>query len=356
MLTQIDLPVSGLVLSALERIDRLRSAWQASETAPEQLASSEEAARIRAVGASCRLSGIRLSDDEVADVLIDASLQPTDACHTRGYADAVARALPGSHELLTCEDLRAMHAVLMGEGAHLSPYRTQAYHPEAFDENGQAVGRVFSTLPPHLIESKLEELTTWLEFEMRTGDRHPALVIGAFTLGLMAACPFDGGNGRLARLLIPKLMLRAGYGYAPYAAIEPYFEENRQDFYESYDLSQTHFWKGSGQLGPWIDFFVGMLKLHAAEIEARFGLHGEDEDLPPLQQAIVESVQRHGVVDAGLLLKETGANRNTLKDNLRRLVDRGLLERTGKKRGTRYHAPGLKQAATATAAAAAGGE
>ena len=32
----------------------------------------------------------------------------------------------------------------------------------------------------------------------------------------------------------------------------------------------------------------------------------------------------------------TGANRNTLKDNLRRLVDRGMLERIGSKRGTIY--------------------
>ena len=59
-------------------------------------------------------------------------------------------------------------------------------------------------------------------------------------------------------------------------------------------------------------------------------------DYPPLQQAILSTVREHGSVDAGLLLRATGANRNTLKDNLRRLVDRGALEKTGQRRGTRY--------------------
>ena len=47
-------------------------------------------------------------------------------------------------------------------------------------------------------------------------------------------------------------------------------------------------------------------------------------------------ISEHGVVDAGLLIQATGANRNTLKDNLRRLVERGLLEKSGQRRGTRY--------------------
>jgi Fic family protein len=38
-------------------------------------------------------------------------------------------------------------------------------------------------------------------------------------------------------------------------------------------------------------------------------------------------------------MRATGANRNTLKDNLRRLVDRGNLERLGQRRGTRYRIP-----------------
>ena len=65
----------------------------------------------------------------------------------------------------------------------------------------------------------------------------------------------------------------------------------------------------------------------------------EYADLSPLQRHILDTVQRHGSAEAGLLMKVTGANRNTLKDNLRRLVDQGALERLGKRRGTRYRMP-----------------
>ena len=67
-----------------------------------------------------------------------------------------------------------------------------------------------------------------------------------------------------------------------------------------------------------------------------------------MQQAILQAVREHGNVDAGLLLKATGANRNTLKDNLRRLVTRGVLEKTGLKRGTRYRLATVERAKTAS--------
>ena len=59
-------------------------------------------------------------------------------------------------------------------------------------------------------------------------------------------------------------------------------------------------------------------------------------ELSPLQRAILDAVREHGTVAASLLMVATGANRNTLKDNLRRLVDRGLIERLGERRGSIY--------------------
>ena len=57
-------------------------------------------------------------------------------------------------------------------------------------------------------------------------------------------------------------------------------------------------------------------------------------------------MREHGSVDAALLLKATGANRNTLKDNLRRMVQKGLLDKTGQRRGTRYQLAAFDQPRT----------
>jgi Fic family protein len=239
---------------------------------------------------------------------------------------------------LTSLDLRRLHAVLTGRAAAgPSPWRTAGhYHREAFDRHGHATGRVFSALPAHLLQEKVDELLTWMEFELHAGERHPVLVIGTFILGLHAASPFDSANSRLARVLITLLLERAGYAYVPYSSIEAQIEELRNEYHESYDLSQTHLWKGECDLGPWLAFFLDVLSRQRERVEVKLALEREASAFPPLQLAILDTVREHGTVDAGLLLRATGANRNTLKDNLRKLVDRGALEKSGERRGTRY--------------------
>ena len=187
-----------------------------------------------------------------------------------------------------------------------------------------------------MLEQKLEELVTWLEFELRDEKLHPVLVVGAFVHGLLVASPFASCNARLSRVLIAKLLQRAGYEHLPFASVEKVIEDEREAYLDAFDRSQARFWKGEADLGPWLTFFFEMLAEHRRRVDALLERERGALELPPLQQAILQTVREHGTVDAGLLLKETGANRNTLKDNLRRLVERGALERTGERRGTRY--------------------
>jgi Fic family protein len=195
---------------------------------------------------------------------------------------------------------------------------------------------VFSTAPPRLVDEQTEELLTWLEFELRAGERHPALVVGGFVLGLLAVSPFQRANGRVARVLSSRLLERAGYGFLPLASLEAHIEELRESYYEAYDRSTAGIWSGEADLRPWIRFFLEVLGRVRERVEAKIELERAASDYSPLQRAIIDAVRDHGNVDAGLLIQATGANRNTLKDNLRRLVQLGVLEKSGERRGTRY--------------------
>ncbi len=288
--------------------------------------------------ASLRMAGIRVGDGEVAALLAGESLPLSDAGQIRGYAGAIEQGLP-STGLLSPLDLRRIHHVLMGRGATgsgESPWRTAALHREEFDEDGRATGRVFPTLPPRLIAEKTEQLSTWLEYELRTAEQHPVLVVAAFVLGLLSISPFDIGNGRLGRLSAGLLLDRAGYEFLPYSSLETGIEQRRQSYYNAIDGSQTRLWTGEADLSPWIEFFVDALSVQREALERRLDVELTAGELPPLQQAILDAAREHGTVDAGLLLAATGANRNTLKDNLRRMVERGVLRKTGTRRGTRY--------------------
>jgi len=339
MVVDFRLPVSTELLNDISQFDRFQGRWSGQPSiSAERLRRIGEATRTVSVGASCRLAGIRVTDAEVAAVLRGEGASICDAGEILGYAEAMRRdPLPAS-ELLSGDFLRTLHAEILGRNGAVdpSPWRTHPLHREAFDADGKASGHVFPSLPPRFVQRKTEELVTWLELELRTRQQHPVLVTATFVLCLLAISPFESANGRLARLLGGLLLLRAGYSAIPYASLELGMEELRVDYHESISRSQTGLWTDEPSLEPWLTFFVKVLGRHRDRLQKKISLEREVQDYPPLQQAILEAVREHGTVDAGLLLLSTGANRNTLKDNLRRLVQRGVLEKIGQRRGTRY--------------------
>jgi Fic family protein len=159
-------------------------------------------------------------------------------------------------------------------------------------------------------------------------------------LYLVASCPFPRGNGRIAHLLSVHLLRRAGYDYMPYASLEGVLEEMRDEYFDAMDTAETRLWSGEADLLPWMNFYLKALERHRDRVRAKLDLERRATEFSPLQRKIVETVKQHGTVAAGLLIEATGANRNTLKDNLRRLVQLGVLEKMGERRGTRYRLAG----------------
>ena len=353
----INLPTNPEILKLVSQLDQFRGFWASgSSVPPDRLARLHEATRIQSVAASCRIAGIRVAEAEVASVLSgDGAMTPLHL-EIAGYATAVDRAFPHQGPLVTGDEIATLNAVLMGKPGDPpvpSPMRDAPLHLEVFDADGRALGRVLQTLPPRLLRDKIEDLVTWLELELRSSDKHPLLVIGAVFIFLTAISPYERGNGRTARAMLPHLLRRAGYGFADYASLERVFDEMRLGYYDAIDASQTKLWTDEADLTPWLTFYLRALSVLATRLQAKVDLELQARELPPLQRAILETIREHGTGAASLLLTATGANRNTLKDNLRRLVDRGLLERIGSKRGTFYR---IATGEAPVAAVAAGDE
>ena len=336
------LPVSPEILAEVSALDRFLGRWSTAQSVPaERLRLIEREARAHSAAASCRIAGLQVSDADAWSLLEGRNTSITGAEEVLGYARALNRELPPDGTLLGGDLLRALHAEMLGLGdSALSPWREGTLHREGFDAEGRATGYVFSTLPARYAQQKTEELTTWLEIELRNRGQHPALVIGAFLLCFLSISPFERANGRMSRLLAHLLLRRAGYGFLPYASLDSKMEASRHDYWDAVSRSQTHLWTEEADLEPWLSFFLGVLGRHRSDVEARIAAELRVQDFPPLQRAILEAVHEHGSVDAALLIQETGANRNTLKDNLRRLVRGGVIEKIGERRATRYRLPG----------------
>lgn len=336
----ITLPTNPEILKLVSQVDQFRGFWASgSAVPPDRLARLHEATRVQSVAASCRIAGIRVAEAEVAGVLSGARTMTPLQLEIAGYATAMDRAFPHLGPLVTGDEIGTLNAVLLGKPGDPpspSPLRDAPLHLEVFDADGRALGRVLQTLPPRLLRDKIESLVTWLELELRSSRHHPLLVVGAVFIFYTAISPYERGNGRTARAMVPHLLRRSGYGFADYASLERVFDEMRLGYYDAIDASQTKLWTEEADLTPWLTFFLRALCVMSTRLQAKVDLEIQARELPPLQRAIVETIREHGTGAASLLLASTGANRNTLKDNLRRLVDRGLLERIGSKRGTFY--------------------
>lgn len=85
-------------------------------------------------------------------------------------------------------------------------------------------------------------------------ERDPLVQIAVAHYQFEAIHPFNDGNGRVGRLLIPLFLYERKLLSKPYVYISKYFEEHRRDYY---DLLADVSYKGEWL--PWIRFFLNGL-------------------------------------------------------------------------------------------------
>ena len=207
----------------------------------------------------------------------------------------------------------------------------------AFDENGQQLGIVFETATPFETPRLMEELIVWSNATFETKALHPLLVIGIFVMTFLAIHPFQDGNGRLSRILTALLLLRCGYAYTPYSSLESVIENSKQGYYLALRQTQQTIHTDSPNWQPWLVFFLRALQQQMWRLKKKVEReHLVLAELPALSLQILEFAREHGRVTMGEILTLTGANRNTVKGHLHKLVDGKYLEIIGKGRGVWY--------------------
>jgi Fic family protein len=136
------------------------------------------------------------------------------------------------------------------------------------------------------------------------------------------------------------MLLQAGYSYVPYSSLESVIEQSKEPYYLALRQTQSTIRSQSPDWQPWLLFFLRALQKQKRNLAAKV----EREKivlaaLPELAVQIVEHARHHGRVTIGEMVRLTGANRNTLKQHLRRLVELGHLKQYGARKGTWYGLP-----------------
>jgi Fic family protein len=346
MLRTDSLQITPETLSLIARIDEFKGAWRALGTlAPDRLQALRRVATIESIGSSTRIEGSKLSDREVEKLLANLEIKTFDTRDEQevaGYAELMELVFSSWQDIPFNENhIKQLHQTLLRhsekDARHRGQYKTNTNSVAAFDENGVQIGIVFETASPFDTPRLMAELVEWTAQERDKAHLHPLLIIAFFTVVFLEIHPFQDGNGRLSRVLTTLLLMQAGYAYVPYSSLESVVEANKEAYYLALRQTQGTIRTEAPNWQPWLVFFLRSLHEQVRRLEKKV----EREKivlaaLPQLQLQIVEFAREHGRVTIGNAILLTGASRNTLKQHLRSLVERGLLKQQGGGRGVWY--------------------
>lgn len=339
------LHLSQEILQKVARIDEFRGLWKGSlRLSPQTLGRLKRSVLITSTGASTRIEGSKMSDDEVARLIAGLKSTPPkgrDAQEVAGYADVLGRIFDNWRTFKITEgQILHFHKMLLNfserDAEHRGKYKTMANTVVMRKEGGEEVV-IFDPTPPYLVKKEMDDALFWLDEEMKKKEIHPLLLVANFVFEFLAIHPFRDGNGRLSRALTTLLLLKIGYTYVPYISLDEIIEERKIDYYLALRRTQSKHKTENEDIAPWLSFLLDALLEQVKRAEAVME-NDQPEKLLSEKQLMIYQLFQTGtmsVSEISLLLRGL-IPMATVKQALYRLVDLKLVERIGVKRGARY--------------------
>lgn len=340
------LMITSDLLKLIGGIDEFKGAWRAiGRIAPERLSALRRIATIESAASSTRIEGAKLTDREVERLLSNLDIKAfasRDEQEVAGYAEAMETVFASWDSIdLTENHIRQLHRDLLKystkDERHRGEYKSLPNDVAAFAADGKNLGVVFATASPFETPRLMSNLVGWAAAALRNDEAHPLIVIAIFIVTFLAIHPFQDGNGRLSRVLTTLLLLRSGYAYVPYSSLESVIEQTKEHYYVALRQTQGTIRTAKPDWKPWLVYFVGALSEQKKRLEKKI----ERErlllgDLPELSVKILELCRERGRVSISDIATVTQESRNTIKDHVAALTDKGYLARHGAGRGTWY--------------------
>ncbi len=205
-------------------------------------------------------------------------------------------------------------------------------------------GRPAYVGPPHEeVPGLVGEVVDWLEH----GDleHHVAVRAAMAHLHVVSVHPFRDGNGRISRIIQSLVLARGGLLAPEFVSIEEYLGRNTDAYYSTLQRVQGGSYQPARDAAPWVRFCVGA---HVEQAHRRLEQLTEAgarwsalEDLveqrgwPDRLVVALEQSLFHGV-DRASYMAEADVSAPTASNDLRRLLDAGLVVQRGQGRTTRY--------------------
>lgn len=331
--------------SLINQIDQLQGQWiGGAQLNPQALGRLKRSTLVTSSGASTRIEGAKLSDEDVAKLMRGLSVTKfadRDKQEVQGYYELLENAFNSwKHIPFTESTIKHFHKELLKYGTkdvrHRGEYKKGENRVEMFDANGKSLGIMFETTPAYLTPKQMQELVEWTQLALKDRDHHPLVIIANFIVEFLAIHPFQDGNGRLARILTNLLMLKNGYVYVPYVSHEKLVEDNKAEYYLALRESQGTFKTPKENIDGWLGFFLNISLEQARQAIDLLSQENIEKLLSPKQLLVWKHLEKVPEATPAEIVKATSVARPTVSQALGVLLRLKKIERIGQGRTTRY--------------------
>lgn len=334
------------IYKIIDEIDLLKSKWvSGAKLDPQVLGKLKKTVLVTSTGASTRIEGSELSDEDVERVMRGLSIQKfknRDKQEVQGYFEILTNVFDAYKSIPFSEStIKFFHKELLKHAEkdtiHRGNYKPTDNKVAVVNSDGESTQILFDTTSAYLTPKEMQELVEYTQNAFLEKKFHPLVIIGNFIVEFLLIHPFADGNGRLSRVLSNLLLLQHGYEYMPYISQEKLIEDNKPEYYVALRQSQKTFRTDTENIVPWLSFFF---KIILEQSKRAIQLLSEEEVgklLSSQQQIVWNFISKAGAEITPLqIFKNTNIPRPTINQALVKLLRLKWIERIGLGRATRY--------------------
>jgi len=334
------LNIDWKLINLISEIDRFDANWTAIERKEGQsLKELKSIATVRSVGASNRIEGNKMSDEEV-DVLLKkfdiTKLTDRDSQEAVGYFE-VLDLISESYENISLSEshIKSLHNSLMKYSAkdqwHKGNYKQHSNAVEASFPDGTRQIIFQTTEAGFATEYAVSAMLNW--YNSKT-EVHALIKVACFVYDFLSVHPFQDGNGRLSRLISTLLLLNKGYKWIQYVSFEHEIENRKKEYYQVLRSCQAQ--RPNEDVTVWIQFFLSCLSNIQSQLMTKLYKSGLETQLSPKEKLIYMIIQNRPNIQSGEIAKKLAIPAPTVKRILSELLNKGLIEKQGRGRNVSY--------------------
>ncbi|MBI5022918.1 MAG: Fic family protein [Candidatus Magasanikbacteria bacterium] len=329
----------------INQIETLNGQWiSGAKLDPQILGRLKRSVLITSTGASTRIEGSKLSDEDIEKMMRGLSVQKftdRDVQEVKGYYELLNNVFDSwKHIKFTENTIKHFHKELLKyvekDEKHRGEYKKQENKVHMINEAGESVGVLFGTTPAYLTPKEMLELVEWTIDALENKIYHPLLTIGNFLVEFLNIHPFLDGNGRISRVLTNLLLLKVGYEYIPYISHEKLVEDNKPEYYIALRRSQKTIKKANEDITPWLSFFLDIFLEQSKRAVELLSKENIEKLLSPKQLAVWRYLITVQEATPAEISEHAKVARPTINQALDKLLRLKKIERIGLGRTTRY--------------------